>query len=210
VNLDSGLGKRGLHFIALDNVSRREGGFGREQIQWLQRDLESSRRDAKFIIVGMHKPFAGNCTGSHSMEEDGKVARAESDEVLGILAGQPGDARAVDAVFVSHDHHFAEFYQDAGSKRIMTYVTGGLGAHLKACTCCDCGAFHHVLQLDVHDSGLDVSVIQWSGKHFMQSPGHDDDDDEQDGELIWDPRCAVGDLGQQGDTMAMDLANDVR
>jgi hypothetical protein len=193
VDLDSGNGKKGLHFIALDNVS--QSGFGSGQIGWLREDLAKARRDAQFLIVGMHKPFARNCTGSHSMEEDGRAGLADSDQVLNLLAGEGAGDRPVDMIFASHDHYFAQFFQEVGGKRIKTYVSGGLGAHLKSCTCGDCGAFHHALQLDVGDK-LEVSVIRWPGEDLRATPGReDDDDDEDDGESTWPLNCATRERG---------------
>jgi hypothetical protein len=199
-DLETGSGQRDLRFIALDNVSL--GGFGENQIKWLGEELRSARRRRQLIIVGMHKPFAGNCTGKHSMEEDGPTAIAESNRVLKMLAGT-GDAEpAVNAVFASHDHYFARFDQPVGDKRIRTYVTGGLGAHLKHCTCDDCADVHHVLQVDVGDpaelgeNALNVSLIRWHGPEARFSPGHEDEeDDEDDGETIWNMTCAQRDVG---------------
>jgi hypothetical protein len=157
-------------------------------------DLAKARGNAqtRFIIVGMHKPLAGNCTGHHSMEEDGDEGLRGSHDVLELLAGS-GDERPVDAVFVSHDHYFAKLDQHVRDRAVLTYVTGGLGAHLKDCACPDGGSFHHVLQLDVSHDALSVSVLRWPGKEARFTPGHEDEeDDEDDGEPIWrlDPRCA--------------------
>jgi hypothetical protein len=213
VDLDSGDGHRGLHFIALDNVSRdpelRECKEPQaqpcqdRQYRWLKEDLAKARRDAqtRFIIVGMHKPLAGNCTGHHSMEEDGDDGLRGSHDVVDLLAGS-GDERPVDAVFVSHDHYFAKLDQRVRDRALRTYVTGGLGAHLKDCSCPDGGSFHHVLQLNVSHDALSVSVLRWPGKEARFNPGHEDqEDDEDDGEPIWrlDPRCA----GREGPDLPM-------
>jgi hypothetical protein len=194
VDLETGSGKKDLRFIALDNVSLAGGGFGESQIQWLVDQLRSARERHELIIVGMHKPFAGNCTGKHSMEEDGARAIAESKRVLALLAGNETEP-AVNAVFASHDHYFAEFDQLVGNKRLKSYVTGGLGAHLKTCSCGECADVHHVLQLDVADpvlgdDALTVSLIRWHGPEARFKPGHEDDeDDEDDGETIWHMTC---------------------
>jgi hypothetical protein len=206
VDLDGGDGHRGLHFIALDNVSRdpelREckephGEPCKDrQYRWLADDLARARRDpqTRFIIVGMHKPLAGNCTGRHSMEEDGGEGLEGSRDIAELLAGK-GDERPVDALFVSHEHYFAKLEQRVRDRALPTYVTGGLGAHLKDCSCPDGRSFHHVLLLDVGPDALSVSVMRWPGKETRFTPGHEDqEDDEDDGEPIWrlDPRCADG------------------
>jgi hypothetical protein len=50
----------GVHFIALDNVSRRGEGFGPEQLGWLEEDLKAASAAKKVIFVGMHKGLAHN------------------------------------------------------------------------------------------------------------------------------------------------------
>jgi hypothetical protein len=205
VDLDSGDGQRGLHFIGLDNMSRdselrackepQAGPCQDRQYRWLVDDLARARHDphTRFIIVGMHKPLAGNCTGHHSMEEDGDEGLKASRDLLDLLGGK-GDERPVDALFVSHDHYFARLDQRVGDRDVPTYVTGGLGAHLKDCSCPDGRSFHHVLQLDVSRAALSVSVLRWPGKETRFTPGHEDqEDDEDDGEPTWRPdsRCAA-------------------
>lgn len=60
-----------IHFIALDNVSRKGGGFGVAQLTWLQEDLSKADAEKKIILVGMHKGLANNPVTSHAMDEDG-------------------------------------------------------------------------------------------------------------------------------------------
>jgi hypothetical protein len=50
----------GIHFIALDNVSRKGEGFGTEQLGWLEQDLKTASTAGKVILVGMHKGLANN------------------------------------------------------------------------------------------------------------------------------------------------------
>lgn len=47
---------KGIHFIALDNVSDPAGKIGDEQLAWLAADLKSLERDAK-IVVFTHRPL---------------------------------------------------------------------------------------------------------------------------------------------------------
>jgi hypothetical protein len=176
--------EKGLHFIALDNVSG--DGFGEAQKAWLRADLQKARSDPgnKFIVVGMHKPLAGSCIGSHSMEEGQATGRRDTEEVLGMFQG-PG--RPVDMIVASHVHQFAQFEQGG----IRTYVTGGLGAHLRECSCGDCQAFHHVLELEVSDARIEVSVVRFPGRDVWAREGEDEDQ----GEVFPDLRCAQRDPG---------------
>ncbi|MGH7441022.1 MAG: hypothetical protein ACRENE_35560, partial [Polyangiaceae bacterium] len=65
---------------------------------------------------------------------------------------------------MSHEHYFARLEQRVRDRWRATYVTGGLGAHLKDCACPDGRCFHHVLQVDVSHDALSVSVLRWPGK----------------------------------------------
>jgi hypothetical protein len=47
---------KGVHFVALDNVSDPEGAVGSDQIDWLARDLEKAGRDRP-IVVFAHRPL---------------------------------------------------------------------------------------------------------------------------------------------------------
>jgi hypothetical protein len=195
VDLPSGGGERRLHFVALDNVSER--GLGKAQLDWLREDL-IRHADARWTIVGMHKPLAGNCTGDHSMAEDGPVGRADSDALLSMLAGDGGRHRPVSAIFASHDHYYAHFDTPAFGVSIPTYVTGGLGAHLKSTTCEEGRSFHHFLQLDVSPGGFSVTPVAWSGPQSRVAPGARDDEDEDEGQALPDPACAMGAPRSQG------------
>jgi Calcineurin-like phosphoesterase len=195
IDLDSGDaaatdGKKGLHFIALDNVS--DGGFGRLQIDWLKKDLATAGKNARWVIVGMHKPFVGTCVGKHSMAEDAEVGTRDSQEVLRILAGENDAKRVVNAIFTSHAHYYAKFDHEIAGVKIPTYVTGGLGAHLKPCHCETCRSFHHVLQLDVSGEQFEVSVIRWRGTEAKTNPALDKEDvDEDESEASWNMKCTA-------------------
>jgi 3',5'-cyclic AMP phosphodiesterase CpdA len=47
---------RGVHFIALDNVSDPGGKIGDEQLQWLQADLARLKPDAPIVVL-THRPL---------------------------------------------------------------------------------------------------------------------------------------------------------
>ncbi len=142
----------GLHFVALDNVS--QAGFGAEQLRWLSADLDraSANPATKYIVVGMHKPLARNGITNHSMDEDGPEAIAESDAALALF-----QKHHVALIVMSHLHEFDELSLGG----IRAYVTGGLGAPLSARE--PARGFHHFLQLDVGDTGIDVSVVRFEG-----------------------------------------------
>jgi Calcineurin-like phosphoesterase len=47
---------KGIHFIALDNVSDPRASLGDEQLQWLAADLKSQPKDANIVVL-THRPL---------------------------------------------------------------------------------------------------------------------------------------------------------
>jgi len=47
---------KGVHFIALDNVSDRAARIGNEQLGWLKADLEKRKRDDRIVVL-THRPL---------------------------------------------------------------------------------------------------------------------------------------------------------
>jgi hypothetical protein len=140
----------GLHFVALDNVSRP--GFGADQLAWLEKDLGAARASgAAHIVVGMHKPLAGNGVTKHAMEEDGPASIADSDAALAMF-----ERANVEVIVASHFHGFAEYAQH----KIHCFITGGLGAPLDRPD----PPAHHVLVATVPPTGpLAFEVVPFPG-----------------------------------------------
>jgi hypothetical protein len=153
-----------LHFVALDNVS--QDGFGDDQLRWLAADIEGARKspNVKYIVVGMHKPLAGNGVTTHSMAADGQHAIDDSNAALEVMK-----AGHVDLIVASHLHQFTQFEQGG----IPSYITGGLGAPLTASG--EQHAFHHFLELDVSEESIHIDVVRFPGKSAI---GNADDGDE--------------------------------
>ncbi len=147
-----------VHFIALDNVSRRGEGFGDPQLSWLAGDLQAASAARSIILVGMHKPLAKNPITTHAMDEDGPSAIRDSDAALALFK-QYGVAM----LFVSHSHMYAA-YNQAG---VETRLTGGMGAPLVKGLADADGGFHHFLLLDISPASgkaqLRVEVVRFHG-----------------------------------------------
>jgi hypothetical protein len=47
---------KGVHFVALDNVSDPAGAVGDKQIDWLAADLKNLRKDARIVVLA-HRPL---------------------------------------------------------------------------------------------------------------------------------------------------------
>jgi hypothetical protein len=149
----------GVHLVALDNVSQK--GFGAPQLQWLAHDLEDARAtpEVRFIIVGMHKPLAHNGVTTHSMDDDGPAAIADSDAALALMV-----KFRVSMIVASHLHGYVAFQQQG----IPTYITGGLGAPLTHASP-PIEAFHHFLQVDVVGDALKVDVVRFHGAPSIET-----------------------------------------
>jgi hypothetical protein len=156
-----------IHFIALDNVSRRGEGFGGAQLSWLGGDLKAASEAKSIILVGMHKALAKNPVTTHAMDEDGPSAVRDSDAAFALFK-QYGVAM----LFVSHSHMYAAYNQDG----IETRLTGGLGAPLVKGLAEADGGFHHFLLLDV-PAGGDKSLLRVEVVKFNGVPVRDDQDE---------------------------------
>jgi hypothetical protein len=148
-----------VHFVALDNVSRKGEGFGQQQLDWLAGDLKAASETKKLILVGMHKPLANNPITTHAMDEDGAAAIRDSDMALELFRHY-----GVAMVFVSHSHMYASYNQEGIAMRL----TGGLGAPLVKGLASAEGGFHHFLLLDVPPGNgstpLRVEVVKFQGR----------------------------------------------
>jgi hypothetical protein len=147
-----------VHFVAMDNVSQRGEGFGDAQLSWLAGDLKAASAAKSIILVGMHKPLAGNPITTHAMDEDGASAVRDSNAALALFKRY-----GVAMLFVSHSHMYAAYNQDG----VETRLTGGLGAPLVKGLAEADGGFHHFLLLDVLPGGdkplLRVEVVRFQG-----------------------------------------------
>jgi 3',5'-cyclic AMP phosphodiesterase CpdA len=69
---------RGVHFIALDNVSRAKPEVGKEQMAWLQKDLSRFPTTAP-IVVFTHRPL-------FDLKPDWEWFTSDGDDVMNLLA----------------------------------------------------------------------------------------------------------------------------
>ena len=157
-----------VHFVALDNVT--QAGFGKDQLAWLEKDLDDARGDpdVRHVFVGMHKPLAHNGASAHGMDEDGKIGEDDSAAALAMF-----QRARVELILASHVHQFIRFEQGG----IRSYITGGLGAPLNRAG--PDHAFHHFLVVDVAGDRVDVEVVRFDGKPSLEpdnvSPSAPDD-----------------------------------
>ncbi|MGC2448523.1 MAG: metallophosphoesterase [Candidatus Sulfotelmatobacter sp.] len=70
---------RGVHFVALDNVSRPKPEVGTEQLSWLKKDLARFPKTAP-IVVFTHRPL-------FDLRPDWEWFTSDGDDVMNVLSG---------------------------------------------------------------------------------------------------------------------------
>ena len=96
---------RGVHFIALDNVSRAKPEVGPDQIAWLKRDLARFDKSAP-IVVFTHRPL-------FDLKPEWEWFTSDGDDVMNVLAPYEnvnvlyGHIHRDDAHETGHVHHYA-------------------------------------------------------------------------------------------------------
>jgi 3',5'-cyclic AMP phosphodiesterase CpdA len=96
---------RGVHFIALDNVSRARPEVGEEQRAWLARDL-SRFHETTPIVVFTHRPL-------FDLRPDWEWFTSDGDDVMNLLAPYEnvtvlyGHIHREDHHTIGHAHHYA-------------------------------------------------------------------------------------------------------
>ena len=80
---------RGVHFVALDNVSRAKPEIGTEQLEWLKKDLARFSKTAP-IVVFTHRPL-------FDLRPDWEWFTSDGDDVMNVLS-------AYDNVTVLYGH----------------------------------------------------------------------------------------------------------
>jgi len=96
---------RGVHFVALDNVSRAKPEVGKEQRMWLEKDLARFPKSAP-IVVFTHRPL-------FDLKPDWEWFTSDGDEVMNLLSPYEnvtvlyGHIHRDDAHELGHVHHYA-------------------------------------------------------------------------------------------------------
>lgn len=91
---------RGVHFVALDNVSRAKPEVGTEQLEWLKKDLARFPKTAP-IVVFTHRPL-------FDLRPDWEWFTSDGDDVMNVLS-------AYDNVTVLYGHIHRDDEHQIGS-----------------------------------------------------------------------------------------------
>jgi hypothetical protein len=96
---------RGIHFIALDNVSRAKPEVGAEQLAWLKKDIARFPKSAP-IVVFTHRPL-------FDLKPEWEWFTSDGDDVMNVLAPCEnvtvlyGHIHRDDEHVLGHTHHYA-------------------------------------------------------------------------------------------------------
>jgi len=96
---------RGVHFVALDNVSRAKPEIGPEQLAWLKKDLARFHKSSP-IVVFTHRPL-------FDLRPDWEWFTSDGDDVMNVLSAYDnvtvlyGHIHRDDEHEVGHIHHYA-------------------------------------------------------------------------------------------------------
>ncbi len=96
---------RGMHFVALDNVSQGKPKVGAEQLDWLKKDLARFPKSAP-IVVFTHRPL-------FDLKPDWEWFTSDGDEVMNVLVPYEnvtvlyGHIHRDDTHEEGHVHHYA-------------------------------------------------------------------------------------------------------
>jgi 3',5'-cyclic AMP phosphodiesterase CpdA len=93
---------RGVHFVALDNVSRAKPEVGTEQLAWLKKDLARFAKTAP-IVVFTHRPL-------FDLRPDWEWFTSDGDDVMNVLS-------TYDSVTVLYGHIHRDDEHQTGSVR---------------------------------------------------------------------------------------------
>ena len=109
---------KGVHFIALDNVSDPRGRLGEEQLQWLQADVKQQKTDTQIIVL-THRPLFDLYPQWDWATGDGKQA-------VDILLQHPKVS-----VFYGHihqEHHFKTGHIDHNASKSLIFALPAPGS----------------------------------------------------------------------------------
>ena len=112
---------KGLHFVALDNVSHPEGAVGAAQIDWLARDLKQGSRERRIVVLA-HRPL-------FDLYPQWEWSTKDGSKVLDVLLAYPHVT-----VFYGHihqEHHFKTGAIEHHAAKGLMFALPAPGSQLK-------------------------------------------------------------------------------
>lgn len=159
---------RGVHFIALDNVSRARPEVGSEQLQWLQRDVARFAKTAP-IVVFTHRPL-------FDLKPEWEWFTSDGDEVMNVLAAYENVTVLYGHIHPDHEHHTAHAQHYGARSLIFGFPDPASGGMRKPLPFDKEKPFHDLgirtveaqprKPLAVHD--IELSLREFSGLNGIQ------------------------------------------
>src|SRR5579872_725254 len=104
---------RGVHFVALDNVSRAKPEVGAEQLSWLKKDLARFPKTAP-IVVFTHRPL-------FDLRPDWEWFTSDGDDVMSVLAPYENLTVLYGHIHREHEHTEGNITHHAARSLIFAF-----------------------------------------------------------------------------------------
>lgn len=104
---------RGIHFVALDNVSRAKPEVGAEQLAWLKKDLGRFPKTAP-IVVFTHRPL-------FDLKPEWEWFTSDGDQVMNVLAPYDNVTVLYGHIHRDHEHHEGHAHHYAARSLIFAF-----------------------------------------------------------------------------------------
>jgi hypothetical protein len=101
---------KGVHFVALDNVSDPAGAVGADQIDWLARDLKKAGRDRRIVVLA-HRPL-------FDLYPEWEWSTKDGAKVIDVLLGYPHVTVFYGHIHQEH-HHTTEHIAHHAAKSLI-------------------------------------------------------------------------------------------
>jgi len=157
---------RGIHFIALDNVSRAKPEIGAEQLAWLRRDLARFPKTAP-IVVFTHRPL-------FDLKPEWEWFTSDGDEVTNLLAPYENVTVLYGHIHRDHEHQDGHTHHYAARSLIFAFPDPEKVADKKPLPFDKNAPFHNLgIRLVSENSGksaassLEIQDVELSVREFM-------------------------------------------
>jgi len=157
---------RGIHFIALDNVSREKPEIGAEQLAWLRRDLARFPKTAP-IVVFTHRPL-------FDLKPEWEWFTSDGDEVTNLLAPYENVTVLYGHIHRDHEHQDGHTHHYAARSLIFAFPDPEKVADKKPLPFDKNAPFHNLgIRLVSENSGksaassLEIQDVELSVREFM-------------------------------------------
>jgi 3',5'-cyclic AMP phosphodiesterase CpdA len=108
---------KGVHFVALDNVSDPEGAVGAAQIDWLARDLKKAGRDRRIVVLA-HRPL-------FDLYPEWEWSTKDGAKVIDVLLGYPHVTVFYGHIHQEHHHTTEQIAHHAAKSLVFALPAPG-------------------------------------------------------------------------------------